>query len=118
MHYILTLLLIQTISRLRKLLTHFNMSTYATGKLNTARKLLGVSRGLQSIGRTRFATVYYAAASVLANLPALNKIYRDNEVDTAGTPLPEVCNKCSPNKWLLEIDRGFRLLPGLSMKPV
>lgn len=79
------------INQLRKLLTHFKMSTYATGKLNAARKLLGVSRGLQSIGRTRFATVYYAATSVLSNLPALYKIYRDNEVDTMTTPLPEVC---------------------------
>jgi hypothetical protein len=66
------------------------MSTYATGKLNTARKLLGIRRSLQSIGKTRFATIYYAATSVLENLPALYKIYRDGEVDTVGTPLPEV----------------------------
>lgn len=85
-----TVVMLQTITQLRKLIKHFKMSTYATGKLNAARKVLLISRGIQSIGQTRFATIYYAATSVLANLPALYKIYRDNEVDTVTTPLPEV----------------------------
>ncbi|KAG9100718.1 hypothetical protein FS749_013407 [Ceratobasidium sp. UAMH 11750] len=76
--------------RLRKLLTHFKMSTQATAKLNTARKILGILRRLQSIGKTRFATLYYAALSVLENLPALYKIYKDGSIDTAANPLPKV----------------------------
>ncbi|KAG8724332.1 hypothetical protein FRC09_020065 [Ceratobasidium sp. 395] len=77
------------LNRLRKLLTHFKLSTQATGKLNAARKILGILRRLQSIGKTRFATVYYAAISVLENLPALYKIYSDGDMDTAANPLPQ-----------------------------
>ncbi|KAG8687723.1 hypothetical protein FRC08_011831 [Ceratobasidium sp. 394] len=78
------------VSGLRKLLTHFKMSTHATAKLNAARKLLAILVGLQSIGKTQFATVFYAVMSVLENLPALYKIYRDGDVDTVGTPLPKI----------------------------
>jgi hypothetical protein len=67
------------------------MSTFATARLNAARKVLGILQSLQSIGKTRFATIYYAAISVIENLPALYKIYEDGDIDTAGTPLPEVC---------------------------
>ncbi|KAG8718795.1 hypothetical protein FRC08_004356 [Ceratobasidium sp. 394] len=66
------------------------MSTQAMGKLNAARKILGILRGLQSIGKTRFATLYYAAISDLENLPALYQIYRDGEVDSTANPLPNV----------------------------
>src|SRR5690349_5099325 len=86
----LYLLFQQPITQLRKLLTHFKMSTHASGKLSNARKTLGIARGLQSIGNMRFATLYYAAVSVLNNLPALYKIYHDGEIDTKGTPLPDV----------------------------
>lgn len=55
-----------------------------------ARRIEGILRSLQSIVKTRFATVYYAATSVLENLPALYRIYRNNEIDTKGAPLPNV----------------------------
>ncbi|EUC67546.1 DUF659 family protein, partial [Rhizoctonia solani AG-3 Rhs1AP] len=80
----------QPLKQLRKLLTHFKMSTYAMGRLNEARKIEGILRTLQSIGNTRFATLYYAATSVLENLPALYRIYRNSEIDTKGTPLPSI----------------------------
>ncbi|CAE6507832.1 unnamed protein product, partial [Rhizoctonia solani] len=80
-----------SLKQLRKLLTHFKMSSYATGRLNEARKIEGIPRNLQSIGNTRFATIYYAGTSVLDNLPALYRIYRNGEIATKGTPLPSVC---------------------------
>lgn len=42
---------------------------------------LGISRGLEAIGKTRFATVYYAAASLLRCLPAIAKILDDGTVE-------------------------------------
>ncbi|QRW02378.1 hypothetical protein RhiLY_01376 [Ceratobasidium sp. AG-Ba] len=66
------------------------MSNQATGKLNAARSLLGIQRRLQSIGKTRFATIYYAAISVLENLPALYKIYSEGNMDIAANPLSEI----------------------------
>ncbi|KAG8744291.1 hypothetical protein FRC12_014824 [Ceratobasidium sp. 428] len=86
----LDILWTKALQQLRKLLTHFRMSTYATGKLDAARKILGTLRGLQSIGNTRFATLYYAALSVLENLPALYKIHQAGDVDTVNTPLPDI----------------------------
>ncbi|QRV96938.1 hypothetical protein RhiJN_24957 [Ceratobasidium sp. AG-Ba] len=77
------------VDRLRKLLKHLKMVINATGKLNAARKVLGIVRTLQSIGKTRFATIYYASLSVLENLPALYQIYRNGEINTTGNPLPD-----------------------------
>ncbi|KAF8708093.1 hypothetical protein RHS03_03461, partial [Rhizoctonia solani] len=54
------------------------------------QELEGVLQSLQSIGNTRFATIYYAATSVLDNLPALYRIYQTKEINTKGTPLPSI----------------------------
>ncbi|KAG9089935.1 hypothetical protein FRC06_001289, partial [Ceratobasidium sp. 370] len=81
---------VQALQQAQKLLAHFKMSTQATAKLNAVRKILRILRGLQSIRNTRFATIYYAVTSILDNLPALYKIYREHEIDTVGTPLPDI----------------------------
>ncbi|KAG8686955.1 hypothetical protein FRC09_013822 [Ceratobasidium sp. 395] len=96
------------LNRLRKILTHFKISTQATAKLNAARKILGILRRLQSIGKTRFATLYYAAISVLENLPALYKIYRDHEIDTTTNPLPDAVSEALDEKQVTAIE--FKLM--------
>ncbi|KAH7337478.1 hypothetical protein B0J17DRAFT_718240 [Rhizoctonia solani] len=80
----------ESLKQLCKLLTHFKMSTYAAGRLKEARMAKGILRNLQSIGNTQFATLYYAATSVLDNLPALYRISRNGEINTKGTPLPSI----------------------------
>ncbi|KEP46427.1 hypothetical protein V565_199460 [Rhizoctonia solani 123E] len=51
--------------KLRALIKFFRMSSYATHHLTAWRRILGITKGLVSIGNTRFLTLYYAIASLL-----------------------------------------------------
>lgn len=77
------------IRSLQALLAHFKRSTGATGKLAAARRDLGITQSLVSIGKTRFATIYYAGISVLENLPALYKIVGTGQL----SKIPEVSSR-------------------------
>lgn len=65
---------LQTIEAVRRLLQFFHHSTAATNRLRNVLDKLGISRGVEAIGNTRFATVYYACNSVLRCLPALYQL--------------------------------------------
>jgi hypothetical protein len=39
-----------------------------------ARKLHGIGRGLEAIGKTRFATLVFSAASIQRNIPAIKDV--------------------------------------------
>ncbi|KAJ3558474.1 hypothetical protein NP233_g11501 [Leucocoprinus birnbaumii] len=67
----------KTIAELRKLLAFMSLSTYSLDHYNLARKRLGISHGLQSIGETRFATVYWSLESVTTGIEAFKAITRD-----------------------------------------
>lgn len=41
---------------------------------------MGISRGLETIGETRFGTLYWSGKSVLRGLPALKAIAADEEL--------------------------------------
>ncbi|KAF8596788.1 hypothetical protein BDV93DRAFT_396797, partial [Ceratobasidium sp. AG-I] len=62
------------------LLTHFKHSTSSTNVLKEMQKELKEGKGLQSIGKTRFATLYYAAKSVYENLQGLYLAYKRNRL--------------------------------------
>ena len=47
---------------------------------NYQRKKMGISRGLETIGETRFGTLYWSGKSVLRGLPALKAIAADEEL--------------------------------------
>jgi hypothetical protein len=48
--------------------------------LERTRTRLGIKRGLESIGDTRFATIYWSAVSVHRCLPALREIVSDKKL--------------------------------------
>ena len=48
---------------------------------NLARQKHHIGRGLESIGETRFATIYWAAESIRRGLPALRDIVRDKNLN-------------------------------------
>ncbi|KAJ6524605.1 hypothetical protein DFH09DRAFT_1329373 [Mycena vulgaris] len=50
---------------------------YFAELLAKARKGLGISRGLQSVGETRFATIYWSFDSVLRGIPEFSSIVRN-----------------------------------------
>ncbi|KAG8945457.1 hypothetical protein FRC00_010100, partial [Tulasnella sp. 408] len=64
----------ETIETVRRLLQFFHHSTAGTNHLRYTLDKFGISRGLEAIGNTRFATVYYACNSVLRCLPALYQL--------------------------------------------
>ncbi|KAB5587844.1 hypothetical protein CTheo_8714 [Ceratobasidium theobromae] len=70
----------EVIESMRVILTHFNHSTQATGKLNVNRRLLNISNGLKSIGKTRFATLKISAQSLIDCMPALYMMNNDGDL--------------------------------------
>ncbi|KIJ26392.1 hypothetical protein M422DRAFT_87851, partial [Sphaerobolus stellatus SS14] len=69
-----------TIQDIRRILSHFKHSTISTTLLTELRKALQVSRGLESIGKTRFATIFWAALSVQCCLPAIRRLIAERRI--------------------------------------
>lgn len=61
----------QVISDMRRTLTFFSHSDQAVNLLLEIRLEMDISRGLESIGSTRFATITISAVSISRCLPAL-----------------------------------------------
>lgn len=66
----------KTISNLRELLSFMSLSTYTLDHYNITRNKHNVSHGLQSVGETRFATIYWSLESVLAGIDVFTEITR------------------------------------------
>ncbi|KAI0634079.1 ribonuclease H-like domain-containing protein [Trametes polyzona] len=65
----------ELVSSLRKIVKYFKKSNIAAAELSSARAEEGAGlRGLQSIGKTRFATVYWSANSLCASLPLIRRL--------------------------------------------
>jgi hypothetical protein len=62
---------------MRGLLASLAHAGWAMEHLERARRRLNITRGLESIGETRFGTIYWSAASVHRCLPALREIVGD-----------------------------------------
>ncbi|KAG1787329.1 uncharacterized protein HD556DRAFT_1409571 [Suillus plorans] len=58
----------------RRVIKFFKKSTHANSHLRSARKTFKVTRGLVSIGKTRFGTMYFSGASVQRCLPAIRDL--------------------------------------------
>lgn len=63
--------IIQTINRLRSIVTYFRKSSFAKRHLTTFRVYVDIKTGLVSVGDTRFLTLYYSGSSVQRCLPAI-----------------------------------------------
>lgn len=59
----------------------FSHSTKATARLARKRKELGISRGIESIGKTRFRTLYFSALSVQRNFRAISDLHEAGRVE-------------------------------------
>jgi hypothetical protein len=69
-----------------------SLSSYSQDWFDIAREELGISRGLESVGETRFGTIYWSLDSVLRGIPAFVSIVRnpdagiDSEVSSPNMP--------------------------------
>ena len=57
-----------------------NKSNFAMEHFNYQRSKLGIPRGLEAIGETRFGTIYWAAYSLSQGLPAMEAIIKDTHL--------------------------------------
>src|SRR5258708_2416099 len=57
------------------------MSTYTLDFFDLARGELNIGRGLQSVGETRFGTIYWSLDSVLNGFPAFEKIAHEHHIN-------------------------------------
>ncbi|KAG2121469.1 hypothetical protein DEU56DRAFT_711603, partial [Suillus clintonianus] len=64
----------------RRVVKFFKKSTHANSHLRKARKTLKVTRGLISVGKTRFGIMYFSGASVQRCLPAIRDLCENGTV--------------------------------------
>ncbi|KAK6987977.1 ribonuclease H-like domain-containing protein [Favolaschia claudopus] len=69
-----------TIAGLREVLALMSLSSYALDWFDDARKQLKIAQGLESVGETRFGTIYWSLHSVLEGIPAFVSIVRNPEL--------------------------------------
>lgn len=55
-------------------------SSYTMEHYDQKRADLGISRGLEAIGDTRFGTIYWAALSIQRGLPAFQAVVEDTDL--------------------------------------
>ena len=65
---------------MRNVLAFMSLSSYTLDHFDVARKELNIMRGLQSIGETRFGTIYWSLDSVLQGIPPFVKIIQDKSL--------------------------------------
>ncbi|KAF8958082.1 ribonuclease H-like domain-containing protein, partial [Flammula alnicola] len=70
-----------TITILRATITKFHKSHLGDSELKIAHSLLGIRKGLDAIGKTRFGTVIIAAWSLQLNIPSIRKIVERGKFD-------------------------------------
>ncbi|KIY45013.1 hypothetical protein FISHEDRAFT_50213 [Fistulina hepatica ATCC 64428] len=68
----------------RTVTTRFNTSHACKHELRNARKVLGITRGLEPVGKTRFAGIIKSARSVQRCTPALELIVSRNQCNIEG----------------------------------
>lgn len=68
------------IKQLRSTITFFSSSTLGRTYLNEERKDMGIARGLEKIGKTRFATLAISAIALQRNLPPIRKLITSETV--------------------------------------
>lgn len=71
----------QVITTVRGVITKFHKSHLGTAELERARKELGIKRGLETIGKTRFGSVVRGAKSVDRNIPAVKLVVQRDDFD-------------------------------------
>lgn len=70
----------QVIAQSRKLLKHIKLSSFATQRIKSQAQSVGVTRHLESIGKTRFSSICRAANSIIRNLPSIKTLVDGNVI--------------------------------------
>ena len=65
----------------KKVVKYFSHSTRNASKLSSMRLEVGVARGLEKVGKTRFATNYWSALSVERNILLVCKLVEEGSAE-------------------------------------
>jgi hypothetical protein len=76
---------------MRIIITFFSHSTYAATHLASLRVILAIHKGLETVGKTRFATIYWAAYALLRCLPAIMQLINSGVISTSGDEVGTSC---------------------------
>ncbi|KAF8838962.1 hypothetical protein BDN67DRAFT_906426, partial [Paxillus ammoniavirescens] len=68
------------IHQIRTILAFMSRSSYTMEHFDHKRHLLGIARGLEAIGDTRFGTLYWAGRSIQRGLPAFQAIIEQETI--------------------------------------
>ncbi|KAJ7769822.1 ribonuclease H-like domain-containing protein [Mycena metata] len=74
-----------SIGKMRMTITYFSHSTYSATHLKALRVIFDINKGLETIGRTRFGTLYWAGYSLLRCLPAISELIELGIIDVTST---------------------------------
>lgn len=67
-------------AKMRIVIRFFRKSSYASHHLDAWRIILGVLKGLISIGKTRFLTLYYAIHALLPCVPIIVELVKSGVI--------------------------------------
>ncbi|KAJ6573534.1 hypothetical protein DFH09DRAFT_916076, partial [Mycena vulgaris] len=89
------------IAELEEILAFMSLSSYSQNWFDETRKSLGISRGLQSVGETRFATIYRSLDSVLRGIPEFSSIIHNEDVYKFRRDLTRLVSVLMPFAWAM-----------------
>ncbi|KAF8057516.1 ribonuclease H-like domain-containing protein [Lyophyllum atratum] len=92
----------------RGVIAKIHISHCGTAELDDARARLGIGRGLEAIGKTRFGSIILSARSVQRNIPALKKVVTKGKFDLAeiSDSFTEFNGRLSPAAFKFETGLG------------
>ncbi|KAJ7581918.1 hypothetical protein C8J56DRAFT_712978, partial [Mycena floridula] len=64
------------IGKMRAIITFFTKSTFVATHLLAIRVIMTINRGLESVGKMRFATMYWAGYALLQCIPGIFELIR------------------------------------------
>jgi hypothetical protein len=99
--------LVQTIQKIRASVKYFKKSTFATAHLRIRRRHLHIKRGLVSIGKTRFGTMYHSGDSLRRNLKPIRQLCTEKLIYIKVTSLLVARSKLSQTSVAIEIQQLF-----------
>ncbi len=73
----------------RAVIKKFHKSHPAIAEFEAASKEVGITRGLEAIGKTRFGTIILAAHSLKRNIPTIQRVVQRGKYDLEVSPVYE-----------------------------
>lgn len=86
---------LQCIGKMRMTITYFSHSTYSATHLSALLVILEINKGLETIGKTRFGTIYWAGYALTRCLPAITNLIQTGIIDVSGADPVRCIFRCS-----------------------